>query len=212
MDVRLISRFGPLSNSQTTNKSSGAKQPNPTSDIEEPKKFGKEKELTQREKQDVARLQTVDRMVRAHEQAHRAAGGSLAGAASYSYRTGPDGKRYAVAGEVPIDVSKEKDPDRTIAKMTRVVAAALAPADPSPADRAIAREASSQKTEAMAEKQKEVKEEAAEAAQGEESSPTQKATLPPTATSAASANPRSPSNPHATSADQAKAGSIDLFV
>ena len=44
-----------------------------------------------------------DREERQHEQAHlSAAGGHARGGPSYQYETGPDGKRYAVGGEVSI--------------------------------------------------------------------------------------------------------------
>ena len=63
-------------------------------------------------------LQERDREVRSHEQAHISAGGSLVnGGASYTYQTGPDGKQYAVGGEVSIDTSKvPNDPDATMDK------------------------------------------------------------------------------------------------
>lgn len=86
----------------------------------------------------VAELQARDQEVRAHEGAHKAAGGSLAGGMSLSYQTGPDGRRYAVGGEVSIDTGSERDPQATIAKMRQVIAAALAPAQPSAQDRAVA--------------------------------------------------------------------------
>ncbi len=92
--------------------------------------------------QETAELAARDREVRMHEAAHQAAGGGLAGAASFSYETGPDGKRYAVGGEVSIDMGSERDPAATIAKMQRVRAAALAPADPSSQDMAVASQAS----------------------------------------------------------------------
>ena len=91
-----------------------------------------------------------DREVKAHEQAHAAIGGALAGSPSYSYQTGPDGKRYAVGGEVPIDVSIEADPEETIRKMQIVQAAALAPAEPSSQDRKVAAQAARNITEARA--------------------------------------------------------------
>lgn len=84
-------------------------------------------------------LKQRDAEVRAHEQAHAAAGGAFAGAPSYSYQRGPDGHRYAVGGEVSIDVSAiAGDPEATIQKMQQVKRAAMAPRDPSDADRAIA--------------------------------------------------------------------------
>ena len=99
--------------------------------------------LTEQEMQIVDKLQARDREVRAHEQAHKAVGGQYAGAISFSYQSGPDGRRYAVGGEVPIDVSPiPGDPQATIAKMTIVKAAATAPAQPSTQDIMVAAEAS----------------------------------------------------------------------
>ena len=54
----------------------------------------------------INQLRSRDREVRAHETAHASAGGTLAGAPQLEFTTGPDGKRYAVAGEVSIDTSK----------------------------------------------------------------------------------------------------------
>ena len=82
----------------------------------------------------IAELQSIDAKVKAHEMAHASVGGQYAGSPSYSYVKGPDGRLYAVAGEVPIDVSPEDTPEKTIRKMQQVIAAALAPADPSPQD------------------------------------------------------------------------------
>lgn len=104
--------------------------------------------------QQVRRLEQTDQKVRAHEQAHQAAGGPHAGGASFTYQKGPDGKNYAVAGEVPIDISREATPDATISKMDTVKAAALAPADPSSQDRAVAQQADALKLQAQQEKNK----------------------------------------------------------
>jgi hypothetical protein len=100
-------------------------------------------ELSDDEKNEVSELKTTDRKVHAHEQAHMAAGGSLVrGGPSYEYETGPDGKRYAVGGEVSIDTSEVKDdPRATIIKAGRIRQAAMAPADPSSQDRTVAAEA-----------------------------------------------------------------------
>ncbi|NOX76446.1 MAG: hypothetical protein GXP17_07515 [Gammaproteobacteria bacterium] len=88
-------------------------------------------------------LKTRDREVKAHEAAHKAAAGALAqGSASFSYQQGADGRRYAVGGEVSIDVSAvEGDPQATLQKADTVRVAALAPAQPSEQDRTIAAEA-----------------------------------------------------------------------
>lgn len=108
---------------------------------------------------EVNRLRARDQAVRAHEAAHIGAGGShIRGAASYTFETGPDGKQYAVGGEVPIDVSPVPgNPQATIQKMTAVRAAALAPGDPSSADVAIANAAN----QAIAQAQTEAREQQA---------------------------------------------------
>ena len=102
-------------------------------------------ELTQEEQAEVAKLRARDREVRAHEQAHAAAGGAQAGSPSYSYQQGPDGKQYAVGGEVPIKASaSSSDPEAAIRQLEQVVRAALAPAQPSGQDRAVAAGAQAQ--------------------------------------------------------------------
>ncbi len=100
----------------------------------------------------LADLVSRDQAVRAHEQAHAAVGGSYAGAPSYTYSRGPDGKRYAVGGEVGIDISVvPNDPAATLAKMETVLRAALAPADPSARDLRVAAQAQAQMAQARAE-------------------------------------------------------------
>ncbi|WP_207479802.1 putative metalloprotease CJM1_0395 family protein [Arenibaculum pallidiluteum] len=91
-------------------------------------------ELSEDEQKAVRELKARDQEVRAHEQAHASVGGQHAGSPSYSYQAGPDGRRYAVGGEVQIDTSPEADPEATIRKMEVVKRAALAPAEPSSAD------------------------------------------------------------------------------
>ncbi len=113
-------------------------------------------ELSADDQKEVQRLQKRDAEVRQHEQAHAAAGGAHAGAPKYEYETGPDGKRYAVGGEVPIDVSPvQGDPGATIQKMQQVLRAALAPAQPSGPDRNIAAGARAKLARAQAEMRKE---------------------------------------------------------
>jgi hypothetical protein len=87
----------------------------------------------------VAELAVIDRQVRAHEQAHMSVGRDLVrSAASYDYQQGPDGRRYAVAGEVSIDSSPAGTAEATIPKAAHIRATALAPADPSAQDRSVA--------------------------------------------------------------------------
>lgn len=84
-------------------------------------------------------LERRDKEVRSHELAHAAVGGSFTGAPNYSFQTGPDGQRYAVGGEVSVDLSiVAGNPTATIAKMQKVHAAALAPANPSAQDTQVA--------------------------------------------------------------------------
>lgn len=108
-------------------------------------------ELTMQQVQQVRELQSIDRNVKAHEAAHQAAGGGLAGAASFSYTRGPDNQMYATAGEVPIRMQKGRTPEETIANARQVVAAAMAPADPSPQDYRVAANALKMEFEARAE-------------------------------------------------------------
>lgn len=123
-----------------------------------------EQELSQSEEQEVRKLKARDREVRAHEQAHKsAAGGLVRGGASYEYTTGPDGKQYAVGGEVKIDTSPVKgNPDATIRKAQQIQRAATAPAEPSAQDMQVAAQAISMQQEARAEKRRMEQEEAAE--------------------------------------------------
>lgn len=100
---------------------------------------------------EVQELAERDRQVRAHEAAHQAAAGSLGGAASFTYETGPDGKSYAVGGEVPVDMSGGRTPEETATRAAQIRAAALAPADPSPQDLAVAAEATAMEAAARQE-------------------------------------------------------------
>lgn len=121
-------------------------------DEEEKNVTGAAKELDEKERAQVEKLEARDREVRAHEAAHVAAGGSLVrGGASFEYESGPDGKTYAVGGEVSIDISKGDTPEETIQKMQQVKAAAMAPGDPSPQDYKVASSAAMMEARARAE-------------------------------------------------------------
>jgi hypothetical protein len=104
-------------------------------------------------------LKTIDSRVRAHEAAHLAAGGGVVtGGASFSYERGSDGKMYAVGGEVPIDSGEANTPEATIAKAQQILAAAMAPADPSPQDYRVASSAVIMEMKAKADMLKEQQE------------------------------------------------------
>lgn len=119
--------------------------------------------LTEAEQREVEKLKARDREVRAHEQAHATVGGGIAGQPQYTFTTGPDGRQYAVGGEVSIDTSPVNgNPEATIRKMEQVKRAALAPSQPSSQDRRVAAEAEAKIQAARQEIQAEKREELAE--------------------------------------------------
>ncbi|MFQ1594751.1 putative metalloprotease CJM1_0395 family protein [Aeromonas veronii] len=112
----------------------------------------KQQEQQQRQEQQVQDLVERDKEVRTHEQAHQSAGGEYASSPTYQFTQGPDGKRYATGGEVQIDTSVVPgDPAATIAKMQQIRSAALAPAEPSAQDLAVARSAAASEAKARKE-------------------------------------------------------------
>ena len=119
--------------------------------------------LTEEELQLVAEMTKRDAEVRRHEQAHARVGGPYSGLPVYEYERAPDGRLYAVSGEVTIDTGRGHDPEETVRKMEIVVRAALAPADPSAQDRAVANQARRIKTEAEGDLRKGKEEEILEA-------------------------------------------------
>lgn len=108
-------------------------------------------QLTPDEAAQVRELKARDREVRAHEAAHMAAGAGMTSGASFTYQRGPDGVNYAIGGEVGISTAKGRTPEETIDKARQIRAAALAPADPSGQDRAVAAAATAMEQEARAE-------------------------------------------------------------
>lgn len=118
----------------------------------------------------LSQLKARDQEVRAHEMAHLSAAGSFArGGMSFTYQTGPDGKRYAIGGEVGIDVSPVAgDPQASLQKAMQIQRAALAPAQPSAQDMRVASAAS----QMMVEAQQQIREQQLESA-SEDSSDTE---------------------------------------
>ena len=118
-------------------------------------------QLSSEEQDQVKKLQARDAEVRAHEAAHLAAAGSLAmGGPNYQYQRGPDGKNYAVGGDVRIDTSKGRTPEESLQRAQQIRAAALAPAAPSGQDMQVAAAASRMEMEALRELQEKRSEEA----------------------------------------------------
>lgn len=120
--------------------------------------------LTEAELHQLQELKARDREVRAHEQAHIAAGGALVrGGAQYSYQLGPDGRRYAVGGEVSIGTANVPgDPEKTARNAEQIQRAALAPANPSAQDRAVAAQAAATAASARSEAAAQQREQALE--------------------------------------------------
>ncbi|KAA0217055.1 MAG: hypothetical protein DYG94_02235 [Leptolyngbya sp. PLA3] len=108
-------------------------------------------DLTGEERAELAQLRKRDQEVRTHESAHIAAGGGLVrGGPTFDFQTGPDGRDYAAGGHVRIDSSPGSTPEETIAKARRIRQAALAPAEPSSQDLAVAAKASGMEAAARA--------------------------------------------------------------
>ncbi len=99
-------------------------------------------ELTQQEQREVSELKMTDSQVKAHEHAHKAAAAGLSTSGpNYEYETGPDGKKYAVAGDVNVSYKHSDDPEVNLRNAQQLRASALAPADPSSQDRKVAMQA-----------------------------------------------------------------------
>ncbi|MCS3805013.1 hypothetical protein HNO92_002250 [Chromobacterium alkanivorans] len=110
------------------------------------------KPLDEQQQKQVEALKARDSEVRQHEQAHLTSGGALAGGgATYTYQQGPDGKQYAIGGEVGIRLARGSTPQETISNAQTVQRAALAPADPSGQDRAVAAAAAQMEQQARIE-------------------------------------------------------------
>lgn len=97
-------------------------------------------DLSPEDQERVRELKERDAEVRRHEQAHMAAGGQyVTSGPTYSYKTGPDGQRYATGGEVGLDIAPiPDDPEATLEKAKVVKKAALAPEQPSGQDYRVA--------------------------------------------------------------------------
>ena len=118
------------------------------------KSVGLEKPLSREDQQQVEHLKRRDAEVRAHEAAHAGAAAGLGGSPSYSYQQGPDGRRYAIGGEVQVQLQRGSTPEETIRNAQTVRSAAMAPAQPSGQDRGVAAAAAAMEAEARMELQK----------------------------------------------------------
>ena len=116
-------------------------------------------DLSPDEQRLVKDLAARDSEVKAHESAHQASGGGMTGAASYTYQQGPDGKMYAIGGEVSISTPAASTPEEAIANARQVMASAMAAGNPSPQDFAVASSARIMEMKAMQQLAKEQAEE-----------------------------------------------------
>ncbi len=116
------------------------------------------KELSPDEQRLIKALESRDKEVKAHEAAHQAAGGGMTGAASYTYQIGPDGKMYAIGGEVSINTPTPSSPKEALKIARQVAAAALAVGEPSPQDFAVAASARMMEVQAQQDLAKEERE------------------------------------------------------
>ena len=124
-------------------------------------------DLSDDEKRLLKDLSSRDSEVKAHEAAHQASGGGMTGAASYTYQQGPDGKMYAIGGEVSISAPSGSTPEETIKNARQIAAAAMAAGNPSPQDFAVASSARVMEMQAEQQKTKEIQAEQEET-QGKE--------------------------------------------
>lgn len=157
VEISSLGRAAASAHDPNSNRVQNERSPNPSISAlgelvpeESDAKSAFSQELTAEEQEQTRELKERDREVRTHEQAHLGAAGQFSrGGASFEYQTGPDGRRYAVGGEVQIDTAPvPDDPQATLQKMQQVRRAALAPAQPSAQDRKVAAQAAAAESEA----------------------------------------------------------------
>ena len=132
-----------------------ADKPSPTVEEGEEEKSGPlevEPAEAQGLREEVRRLKQREQEVIAHENAHRAVGGSLVRGGGYDYEQGPDNRQYIAGGDVQIDVSSVPgDPEATMRKAEHIIATAMAPVEPSPQDLQVASQARAMYSQASVE-------------------------------------------------------------
>ena len=83
----------------------------------------------------------------------------MVGAANFTYQQGPDGKMYAIGGEVPISIPAGSSAEENIANARQAQIAAMAVSDPSPQDFSVASSARVMEMKAQQQLAQEQKEE-----------------------------------------------------
>lgn len=92
------------------------------------------KELSEHDEALLQKLQARDAKVRSHEAAHVMAAGGQASSPTYTYQTGPDGKRYAIGGSVNISIMTTGDSEADARRAKKAYRAAMATGEPSSRD------------------------------------------------------------------------------
>ncbi len=141
---------------------------NPTKAAARNQRVGAATEIDHARLEQIRNLKQRDNEVRQHERAHAAAAAGVPHSPpSYTYTRGPDGRSYATGGEVRIDTAPVAgDPQATLRKARIIQRAALAPIEPSSADRAVAARAAAMAAAARAELQQAAPAEPGEGAKG----------------------------------------------
>ncbi|MFW5807954.1 MAG: putative metalloprotease CJM1_0395 family protein [Spirochaetota bacterium] len=99
----------------------------------------------------VRQLKERDTEVRAHEASHAAGNGILTiGTPRFTYQIGPDGKAYAIGGQVTLATMPARDPQAAEQNAKNLKDAALSVSDPSVQDLAAAASADAMISEARA--------------------------------------------------------------
>jgi len=96
-------------------------------------------ELSTEEQKQLSELKQRDASVRQEEETHARILGKHAGLISYEYVTGPDGRKYAVAGSVQVNAKIDSnDPEEARKVYRQIQAAATGVQRPSQQDRSVA--------------------------------------------------------------------------
>jgi len=85
-------------------------------------------------KNEIAQLEIREKMVINHEKMHMSVGGSLASNPTYTYVTGPDGKKYVSGGQVDMKMPSGGSLDALLHGLKKIKSAATAVGNPSGAD------------------------------------------------------------------------------
>ena len=107
------------------------------------------KELSESDEELLQKLKSRDAKVRSHEAAHVMAAGGQASSPTYTYQTGPDGRRYAIGGSVDISIMTTGDGEADARRAKKAYRAAMATGEPSARDLQTATRAQSMSAKSM---------------------------------------------------------------